>query len=295
MGCKDPLNPLGGDSLGECGGEPFKYSYKFRSKETVSLAVYNVGYQLCSKGQSWGGRRDHYLIHHITAGEGVYSIEGGGEAYHLRVGDTFLVRPGQKVLYTAHQINPWEYCWVGFYGSDAKMLLERTDFAQGVGVISTDFGDSLKESLMDIVRSRGDREQDLVRMTGYLYITLSLLMDKSTVHGESVETSLYYAQKAGEYISERYMEPLTVEDLAARIGVSRSYLFRLFQDHYGLSPKEYITGVRMKVAKQLLLETTLPVGRIGGAVGYEDNLYFSSVFRKTVGVTPTEYRKKEEK
>lgn len=284
--------------MGECPGEPFKYSYKFRSKETVSLAVYNVGYQLCSKGQSWQGKRDHYLIHHITAGEGLYAVEnadGRREEYPLRVGDTFLVRPGQKVSYAADQINPWEYCWVGFYGSDAKMLLERTDFAQGAGVISTDFGDTLKESLMDIVRSRGDREQDLVRMTGYLYITLSLLMDKSTVHGEAAETSLYYAQKAGEYISERYMEALTVEDLAARIGVSRSYLFRLFQDHYGLSPKEYITGVRMKVAKQLLLETAMPVGRVGGAVGYEDNLYFSSVFRKTVGVTPTEYRKKEGK
>ena len=75
------------------------------------------------------------------------------------------------------------------------------------------------------------------------------------------------------------------------MGINRSYLYTVFKDKSGISPKEYLTRFRVRQAKSLLKETALPVSAVAASVGYEDNLYFSKVFRRVSGISPTEYRK----
>ena len=107
----------------------YKNSYKATEKELVSLSVYNVGFQKCDSLYQWGpGVRDHYLIHYIMNGKGVYCVNN--QTYHLSAGDCFLVYPNTEVVYYADNEDPWEYAWVGFTGSDAAMILQATDFSQ---------------------------------------------------------------------------------------------------------------------------------------------------------------------
>lgn len=77
-------------------------------------------------GYSWGpGVRDHYLIHYVISGSGVY--ETNGVRHELRAGDLFLSQPDMRIFYQASEDDPWEYCWVGFHGTDAEQLIERID------------------------------------------------------------------------------------------------------------------------------------------------------------------------
>lgn len=274
--------------------DSFKHSYKSTAKETVSLAVYNVGFQKCNSLYQWGpGIRDHYLIHHVISGQGYYTTKTA--TYTIKTGDTFIVYPFTEVSYCADEKNPWEYYWVGFSGSDAKFLLGFTDFSKENPVISTNFDDVLKNAFLRIYNCRGQNNADIAKMTGQLYLALSVLIENSTIHTRNKDTNLFYAQKSLEYITYNYSNPISVEDIAAYAGISRSHLYRIFMAHYGVSPKEYLSDFRIKQACMLLQSTSLSIGAIANSVGFENNLYFSKVFHKIKGVPPTEYLKRHTK
>lgn len=267
----------------------YKNSYKVSEKELVSLSVYNVGFQKCAPLYQWGpGIRDHYLIHYIISGQGTYKV--GKEQFHLHAGDTFLVYPNTEVSYVADQTEPWEYCWVGFTGSDASMILNATDFTREHPVIKdTPMGDAIKRQLLHIYDARGNEFKHAVEMTGRLYTALALFMHnatKSNVHASVNQ----YVQKGIEYISSNYSYPITVEDIASYVGLSRSHLFRSFETVLGQSPKEYLTDFRMKQACYLLEHSNLSITAIAISVGFDNSLYFSKTFHKLKGISPREYR-----
>lgn len=274
--------------------ELFKHSYKTSKRETVSLAVYNVGFQRCNPLHQWGpGVRDHYLIHHVISGKGYYRQNGA--LFEIKAGDTFIVYPFAEVFYYADETEPWEYYWVGFSGGDAKLLLGLTDFSKENPVIRIDFGDALKNALLDIYNSRGQSNADIARMTGKLYIALGLIIEKSK-KGESPENQgLYYAKKATEYFAYNYSNPISVEDAADYAKISRSHLYRVFMDNFGISPKRYLTDLRIKQACMLLENSSLSVSAIANSVGFENSLYFSKAFKKAKGISPSQYAEKIKK
>lgn len=269
----------------------FKHSYKPASKGTISLAVYNVGYQKCTPLYKWGtGIRDHYLIHHIIEGKGYYCV--GSKTYELGKGDTFIIYPNTQVSYWADETNPWEYYWVGFSGNDAEMLLNSTDFSPSSPVISINFGSKLKNAFLDIYNSKGNTNYQTVKMTGYLYIALSIIIKKST-EKEIDEKGLNYAKKSAEYIAYNYSSPIMLTDISEYIGISRSQLYRVFMKHFNVSPSKYLSDFRIRQACYLLKNTRLPVNSISISVGFSDNLYFSKAFHKAKGISPTQYRNKK--
>lgn len=97
--------------------------------------------------------------------------------------------------------------------------------------------------------------------------------------------------KAVRFIEEHYMEPITVEQVAAYVHLHPSYLTRLFKRELGCSVSEQIARTRMERAKTLLRETNLPIASIAINVGYPDQNYFGRRFRQIVGCSPTEYHR----
>lgn len=270
----------------------YKNSYKATEKELVSLSVYNVGFQKCDSLYQWGpGIRDHYLIHYIISGKGIYKVNG--QTHHLHAGDCFLVYPNTEVIYYADKKDPWEYAWVGFTGSDATMILQATDFSkQSPCIYNTPLGDDIKRQLLHIYAARGSSFEHAVEMTGRLYTTLALFIHSSTKNNKQ-NTSQTYVQKGIEYISANYSYPITVEDIAAYVGLSRSQLFRSFQSVLGVSPKEYLTDFRIKQSCYLLENSNLSITAIANSIGFDNGLYFSKAFHKKKGISPKEYRNKK--
>lgn len=268
----------------------YKNSYKVTEKELVSLSVYNVGCQKCDSLYQWGpGIRDHYLIHYIISGKGSYTV--GGKTHTLGAGDCFLVYPNTEVTYRADSADPWEYAWVGFTGSDAAMILQATDFSKKTPYIqNTPYGDEIKRQLLHIYDARGNEFEHAVEMTGRLYTALALFMHGSH-KSNSQNTANSYVQKGIEYISSNYSYPITIEDVASYVGLSRSHLFRSFQTVLGLSPKEYLTDFRIKQSCYLLEHSSLSITAIANSIGFDNSLYFSKTFHKKKGMSPKEYRK----
>lgn len=267
----------------------YKNSYKATKKELVSLSVYNVGYQKCNSLYQWGpGVRDHYLIHYIISGCGYYKT--GSQTYKLQAGDTFLVYPSKEVTYYADSSDPWEYAWVGFNGSDALSILNATDFTKEHPYITnTPLGEKILHELLRIYEARGNEFEHAVEMTGRLYTALALFMQGATKKPPQTSYS-EHVQKAIAYISANYSYPITVEDIADYVGLSRSHLFRSFEKIMKQSPKEYLTSFRIKQACTLLETSDLSIAAVANSVGFENNFYFSKAFRKVKGMSPKNYR-----
>lgn len=270
-------------------GEENKNSYKTTPVGPVSLSVYNVGYQSCTPSYQWGpGVRNHYLIHAVVSGKGVYRTED--ETYELTAGDVFLVYPNATVSYIADEADPWEYCWVGFSGSDAPHILDAAGFRPDSPVLwKLPYARELQDALRQIYQGRGNTLAHSVEMAGRLYVALSLFLRNPPTPADDADSLAAYTRQAVEYIQCRYSYPLLVEDIAAHIGISRSHLYRAFCAVMGQCPKTYLTEFRIQQACLLLGRKDLSIASIARSVGYEDGLYFSKAFRRVKGMTPTEY------
>lgn len=100
-----------------------------------------------------------------------------------------------------------------------------------------------------------------------------------------------YVEKARDFILENYMNPgLSLKLISESVHVSSGYFSQLFKQVMGESCTEYLTKTRIDTAKKLLKKTTLKTYEIAEKVGFNDPQYFSTCFKKTIGVSPTEYR-----
>ncbi len=97
-------------------------------------------------------------------------------------------------------------------------------------------------------------------------------------------------RQAMAYIHEHYAEPISRADLAQRVALSEDYLTACFRKELGVTPIAYINRYRVNQAQQLLLDTRKSVTEIALEVGFSDSGYFSRVFRREVGLSPTDYR-----
>ncbi|MFI3237694.1 MAG: AraC family transcriptional regulator [Lachnospiraceae bacterium] len=269
----------------------YKNSYKLEGKSTKGLYVCNVGHQICEPGYQWGpGIREHYILHHITSGKGVFQC--GGTNYELKAGDSFLIYPYEEVLYYADQAQPWEYSWVGFKGSESNYILGATAFEiERPVVYGVKQSSKIKQNMQRIYEERGSLVFNEASMTGRLYLVLCEFMRTHRVE----ETPLYssYVEEATDYIDTHYAFQITIQEVADYVGLSRSHLYRVFEEGLACSPKDYLIKTRMEQAQRLLRNTNLAIATVAKSVGYEDGLNFSKAFKKVYGISPSEYKKGE--
>ncbi|MGE7114813.1 ABC transporter substrate-binding protein [Lysinibacillus sp. NPDC047702] len=121
----------------------------------------------------------------------------------------------------------------------------------------------------------------------FIYELFNLLQN-STDKGKPSKLIAY----ALNYIHKNYHEVITMRKLADLLGCSVSYMHRLFKAEVGESPNDYIIGIRLEQASQLLLTTQLSVGEIAFSIGYSDMYYFSRLFKKQFGVSPLHFRER---
>ncbi|MDR1853060.1 MAG: AraC family transcriptional regulator [Propionibacteriaceae bacterium] len=99
-------------------------------------------------------------------------------------------------------------------------------------------------------------------------------------------------QKAVEYIRAHYAERLTLAGVSAQVWMSPSYFSTVFAAEMGMNLTAYIQSVRVEIGKELLAQTHMTIAQIAAETGFADQSYFTKVFTKAVGISPTAYRRK---
>jgi two-component system, response regulator YesN len=142
-----------------------------------------------------------------------------------------------------------------------------------------------------------EASQKLFRVSAYSAFDLlkwaSYITAKTFQHIKDTRETDSVVSRLKRFIAENYARKLTREDIAAAVFLSPDYVAKIFHHETGLYIKDYLNEVRIGKARQLIKEGKLNVSEIAAIVGFDNFPYFSSLFKKSTGVTPSEYRRQD--
>ncbi|MCF8009481.1 MAG: response regulator [Halanaerobiales bacterium] len=151
-----------------------------------------------------------------------------------------------------------------------------------------DYGYNLDELLKNI--DIGSYENNSIEAINDWFIDLLLEINKYMTNNK-LKNNKNLITKVNKIIKEKYNEGITLSSIADKFNVSSSYLSKLFYEKNEVKFSKYIDGLRLEKSKELLKITDYKIYEVAKEIGFEDPYYFSSWFKKQVGLSPSKYRK----
>lgn len=237
--------------------------------------------------------RTVFIIHYVTKGCGYLETEG--KTYRIEKGQSFIIYPGIVISYYPDPDDPWSYIWVDFNGSEIERLLGYTAFSVKNPVLP-----AIDESPYEILKSIHRAHRDKVNSSavkwcaenGYLHLLLAFYAEHyPSVSSPSNDEQL--VNRAIKYIElNLHHHDLTARRVADYLGISHGHLCRIFEAKFGISPLKHINFWRLQKAVSILENYDHPIKTVAYSLGFSDPLYFSKLFKKHLGYSPADYRKK---
>lgn len=225
---------------------------------------------------------------YCVSGSGV--LKFGDECFELGEGCCFFLPRDFP-----HEYYPkdggWRTSWIGFSGKNidselSALGLNRPIVLEGVNI--TRF-DSIFRRIFQALR--GDKLLGGYTASACVYELLiefcKLLREREAPRQYIRSNNL---RPVLEYIDENLDKAITLEDLSALIGVTPQHLCRIFRECLGTRPFEYISRLRIQAAKRYLVDNRYPISEIAKMAGFNNTSYFCLIFKRSEGLTPTEFR-----
>ena len=216
--------------------------------------------------------------------DGVCRVDIDGKCYTADKGDSVLIFP-----YCDFEINPnrtGRYVWMEFSGFACAAIITRIAFSRQTPVLGKIDMDGF-EYLFEMPVNTGET-YSLYRLGGCILLLLSYYIEKfpsKTVQNEG------YVFRACRFIDAHYSMPgFCVKDVVEALKIDRSHLYRIFKDKTGISVSDYIIRCRINKAEVMLANSDLSIKDVAYSVGFSDQMYFSRVFKRLNGRTPTAFR-----
>jgi AraC-like DNA-binding protein len=274
----------------------YVFYFKNHFRPLASLSLHEAACMECPAGYVLPLEKpDTYALYLVTGGKGVYTL--AGSKFHVKERDCFALYPGVAIRCAADKVDPWGLCAVSFDGADARLLLNAAGFEPKHPVRSLDpyTAEQIAKVMAGIYTYRGQEIYSLAQSTALIYAMLSAMV--KTASGDQTAmppgwTGTVHFQKALDFIAANYSRPITVADIAGHVNLSRSRLYRVFMQQIFISPQQYLTDFRIREALRLLEKHSGSIKETANAVGIEDPLYFSSLFKQVTGYSPKNYMKK---
>lgn len=265
---KDKSKPL---IVGSCG------NYRLKSKEKLPT---------CRPR----GTLDYQLIY-VASGKTHFYF--GDEERIVNAEQMVLFQPRQPQHYEYFAKDKPEVYWVHFTGSDVKNILRHYGIPMDEPVFysgnSSMYAYLFKEMIHEFQTCRLGY-QELLEM--YLRQILLLIVRSREEHNPTVSSFIQDEMElARRYFTEHYNEEINIEEYAKSRGMSISWFLRNFKQLTAKSPMQYVLSIRINNAVSLLEGTNYNINEISSIVGYDNPLYFSRIFKKQKGVSPSDYRK----
>ena len=256
-----------------------------RSESRLPIYLFSVGMH---DQQPHTVRREGYPYAQI-----LYAANGSGTL--VLEGEKLSIPPYSAIFLPAgcpHEYYPesdvWDIRWVVPCGSAVDALLSEFGMTspqiyplKDIKTLDHHFR-KMHEALI------GDQLYGNHRAAGYLYDFLIEFNRLITATQSSYASPAVV--RAIDYINTNYKRPITMEELCEVSGVSKQHLCRLFRSALSARPMEYIAKKRIQAAKQLLSETDMSVEEIAEETGFCTGSYFTKLFKRYEGLTPSQFR-----
>ncbi len=238
------------------------------------------------------GRLDFQLLY-VASGKAHFYFDKSEEDTVVTAGHMVLYRPKEPQRYIYYGEEQTEVYWVHFTGNNVTNILRHYGIGSGMRVIET--GTSLeyprifKQMIQELQRCLA-HYPDLLTL---LLLELLIRIERQIGREHRPKDAYLNAEMelAIQHFSDHYSDEINIEEYALSRGMSVSWFIRSFKQYAGTTPMQYLVERRMANAQVLLETTSYNISEIAALVGYDNPLYFSRIFRKQKGMSPSEYRK----
>lgn len=262
--------------------------------------IKNLSFQLESITKSKYDSDWHSTLHthpftelfYVVDGKGEFNIQG--QRFPVKPNDFVIINPQVEHTELSSPDEPLEYIVLGIRGLSFSNLTPVSEGGHPFSFFN------LRDEQKDILRYLNAMVQEATSQSmSYELVChnlLEILLIKILRH-QHFDLEVGKQSKATKdisfikhYLETYYHESIQLEDLASMTHLSRFYISHSFKKEIGMSPMEYLIAIRIKESKILLRTTNYSISQVADIVGFTTPTYFSKQFRKSTGISPTDYR-----
>ncbi len=257
----------------------------YYGKRSPYLFLYegrHVGYEYNKKG--YYIKRENgttYLLAYTKSGSATVTYDK--ETVTLTAGSLLFINLALQSEISAENSH-WEIYFIHLYGPEIDLIYKS--FYRDYGFCMRDFkSEKFVETINALYKIYKKEDVDIFNASQLIYgMLMDILSQRKPVKYDHTVTEII------DYIEAHYAEPFNIDDLCRKLFMSKSYLIHKFHDGTGMSPKKYLTDVRIRKAKMYLAQTERSVADIAALTGFENekNIYYA--FKSVTGYSPTEFR-----
>ena len=267
------------------------------------LAVNSVGFQEVGPGEVYppsnhpsrylftverGRVLDEYQLLYVTRGEGTFRSRSLPHPVPVRQGSLFLLFPGEWHSYRPAEETGWKEYWIGFKGPQMDSWMKGGFFAKDRPIWNVGLRSDIVALYQDAIDTALSQQSGFQqRLSGVVAHLVSL----AWFYGRNEALSEVAGQmnRALILVAEQF-RTITPEDLSRQLCMCYSNFRRIFKEYTGQAPAQYIRQVRLSRIKEALTNSSRPIRELAFEMGFENEDYFFTAFRRAAGMTPRAYR-----
>ncbi|MEY8352287.1 AraC family transcriptional regulator [Lachnospiraceae bacterium 54-53] len=224
-----------------------------------------------------------------------YTLEGCGafetpeKTVPLPSGWAFFITFPDDSRYYLPENGYWKFFYIHFDGELAPFFFHRIRSAGGGTFPLEQDSQTIRCFLEEYHAVKSGGKYQRYESGVFLYRFLSSLLRE--LETPPPQNNNAFVEDAAAWMGKNYASQAGLSEMCRSLGVSLPHLTRQFHSQKGITPMKYLTQLRLEQAISFLLNTTMNIDRIAAECGFANGNYFAKVFRKAMGMPPTEYRK----
>lgn len=224
-----------------------------------------------------------FVFEYVIEGKG--TLIQNGIKYQPEKGDVYIVHKGTDHTYFSSADNPWTKIWFNVCG----ILVERLLEAYGLNNVCLVKNCGIRKIFEDGLAYAKRKPADIHEKTAITIHRIIQAISSELIRREDIHHSIE-GLKLKNHIDANFAEVKDLQKLSALIGKSPSHTIRIFKREWKRSPYDYALEKRIEAAKSMLLGTSFTIKEISSRTGFNDQFYFSNIFKKKTGLAPESYR-----
>lgn len=251
-----------------------------RSRDILNIQMCGITYP----DKNYEITREHSkvaCIEYIEKGAGVVQIDD--HLFFPEEGDSYFLQTGTNHHYYSDKDNPWRKIFINVSGSLLDSLIEGYGLKNNYYFKGLDLHLEM-HCIFDLIKkSTEDHTEEIICILNRIFFKMREQVKESDRASDT-------AEKMKEYLRNHAAAKFRIEELCNYISRSESRTIKIFKEAYGITPYAYFLDKKIRLAKDMLLNTNLSVRQIADHLHFADEYYFSNIFKRKTGVPPTKYR-----
>jgi len=215
--------------------------------------------------------------------EGTGSVTADTTTFYPSEGDAYFLHPQILHNYFSDKERPWKKYFVNISGTLLDSLIDGYKLTNKYYFPNLDIKDELCRIIELAKLAQNDCTLEMIGILNEIFLKMHSSLETKT------ESSI--ARKMKDFLNTQITGKFKIDALCDFVSKSESQTIRIFKNAYGITPYNYVLNKKVTLAKRLLLNTNLSVKQISEKLSFSDEYYFSNLFKKKVGISPTKYRK----